>query len=183
MSIRGPALRVLGLSVAAIVLMAATQLLLLSFETDPLFDRERVDSIAEWIRDRPRAGAAILVGIALGLIVLWLVWAALSSWGTDRRVITTRRRGGWTKIDRATLEDAVERRLEAVDRRSDVRVGITRRGRVDLKVTTPDPARAGPVQELRDATDDLCSSRSLPCRSGRITVTVPRRITARRRVR
>ncbi len=183
MSIRGPALRLLGLIVAAIVLMAATQLLLLSFETDPLLDRERVDSIADWIRDRPRAGAGILIGGALGLLVIWLVWAAISTLGTDRRVITTRRRGGWTKVDRATLEDAVERRLEAVDRRSDVSVGISRRGRVDLKVTTPDPARAGPVQELRDATDDLCTSRSLPCRSGRITVTVPRRMTARRRVR
>ncbi len=183
MSIRGTALRVLGLAVAAIALLAAVQMLLLSFETDPLIGRERADDIAGWIRDRPREGVGILVGIALGVVVLWLAWAAGSERGPDRRTITTRRRSGWTKIDRATLEDAVERRLEAVDRRSDVRVAINRRGRIDLTVTTPDPARAGPVQELRDATDELCTSRSLPCRSGRVTVTVPRRMTARRRVR
>ena len=183
MSIRGPVVRVLGLSVAAIVLMAATQLLLLSFETDPLFSRERVDDIAGWIRDRPRVGAGMLVGVALGLLALWLLWAIVSTLGTDRPSITTRRRDGWTRIDRATLEDAIERELEAVDRRNDIRVDITRRGRVDLTLTTPDPSRAGPAQELRDVLDRLCEERSLPCRSGRITTTVPRRMTVRRKVR
>ena len=120
-------LRVIGLGVAAIVLMAASQLLMLSFETDPLLAQNT--------------------------------------------------------IDRATLEDAIERRLEIIDRRNDIAVRINRRGRVNARLVTPDPSMSGPVQEMRDTIDAQCESRSLPCRSGRITSTVPRLLTSRRQVR
>ncbi|MCY3560029.1 MAG: hypothetical protein OXH20_02490 [bacterium] len=99
------------------------------------------------------------------------------------RVLTTRRGRGWTKLDRPTLEDAIERRLEAIDRRNDVRVRITRRGRVHVRLVTPDTSAIGPIQEARDAIDEHCAERVLPCRSGRITATVPRRMTRRRQVR
>jgi hypothetical protein len=183
MTYRGPILRVLGLGVAVIVLMAATQLLALSFEVNPLISRDRLDDLSSWIRDRPRPGPGILGGVALASLALWLVWAFVRSLGIDRRVITTRRRAGWTKLERTTLEDAVERRLAAIDRRNDLRVSITPRGKINLRIVTPDPSSTGPATELRSAIDDLCAERDLPCRAGRITVSVPRRMTARRRVR
>ncbi len=182
-TIRRPLLLLLGLAVAAIVLMAATQLLLLSFETDPLLSRTWLDDITGWIRRPPRPGVAILAGLALAVASLGLIWSMVRSRSTDRRVMTTRRRAGWTKIDRPTLEDAIERHLEFIDRRNDIRANVDRNGKVDLKIITPDPSAMGPVQELRDALDDFCEQRSLPCRSGRITATTPRRTTSRRRVR
>ena len=80
--------------------------------------------------------------------------------GTGRRVITTRHRRGWTKIDRATLEDAIERRLEIIDHRNDIAVRINRRGRVNARLVTPDPSMSGPVQEMRDTIDAQCESRA-----------------------
>ncbi len=183
MLLRRIALRLVGFGVAAIVLVAATQLLLLSFEADPLVSRQRLGDIVDWIQDRPSPGAAVLSGGALVLVGSVLAVAIVRSRGPDRRVITTRRRGGWTKLDRATLEDAIERELEHVDRRNDVRARVRRNGRIDLDIVTPDPTVTGPVKELRDTVDHLSETRSLPCRSGRIVVTTPRRLTARRRVR
>ena len=176
-------LRVIGLGVAAIVLMAATQLLMLSFETDPLLPQNTIDSLGDWIRRRPLMGPGILAGGALALLTIVLFWSWIRMLGTGRRVITTRHRKGWTKIDRATLEDAIERRLEIIDRRNDIAVRINRRGRVNARLVTPDPSMSGPVQEMRDTIDAQCESRALPCRSGRITSTVPRLLTSRRKVR
>ena len=183
MTLRRIVLRVLGLGVAAIVLVAATQLLLLGFEADPLLSRSRVDSFVRSIQDPVHPGPGILVGLALVGLAALLLGVIVASLRTDRPVLTTRRRGGWTKIDRKTLADALERRLEDVDRRSDLDLEVTRRGRVNVKIVTPDPAAAGPAQELRDAVDDEIERRGLPCRSGRITVNVPRRMTSRRRIR
>ena len=183
MSLRHPLLRGLGLAVAVIVLMAATQLLLLSFETDPLISEERLADFTGWLENRPRAGIGMLAGIALVALAITLGWAIIRTFGVDRRVITTRREHGWTKLDRPTLEDAIERRLEAVDRRNDVKVNVDRRGKVNLAITTPDPTSTGPVQELREALDTVCEERALPCHSGRITATAPRRLTNRRRIR
>jgi len=176
-------LRALGLAVAAIVLVVATQLLMLSFDADPLVSRETVDDLVDWIGGDPSDGAAILVGVALLALAVWLGWMAVSSAGTEQHVITTRRRNGWTKIDRRTLGDSLERRLDSVDRRSDVAVRVRRGGRVDLEVVTPDPSITGSPRELRDSLNDIVTARNLPCRSGRLTATVPRRMTGRRRVR
>ena len=176
-------LRVVGLGVAAIVLMAASQLLMLPFETDPLLPQNTIDSLGDWIRRRPLMGPGVLAGGALALLTISLVWAWVRMLGTGRRVITTRHRKGWTKIDSATLEDAIERRLEVIDRRNDIVVRINRRGRVNARLVTPDPSVSGPAQEMRDTIDAQCESRSLPCRSGRITSTVPRFLTSRRKVR
>lgn len=183
MRTRRSLLVVLGVGVAAAVLAVATQLLLLSFETDPLVSSGRVDELTSWITGRQRAGVAMLAGIALVALSLFAAWAFVRSFGTDRRVITTRKRAGRTRLDRDTLEDAIERRLESIDRRNDVAVRIKRSGRVDLTLTTPDPSLVGPVQELRNAIDELCAERSLPCRSGRIVASVPSRMSARRRIR
>lgn len=176
-------LRAIGAVVAAIVLMAAMQLLMLSFEIDPLFSRETIDDLGGWVRGSPSTGTGIFVGIALVLLALGGLWKFGRMFAAGRRVLTTRRRRGWTKLDRITLEDALERQLEAIDRRSDVRVRITRRGQVNVRLVTPDPSAVGPVQEIRDAIDGQCAARALPCRSGRITATVPRRLTRRRQIR
>ena len=134
-------------------------------------------------RRRPLMGPGVLAGGALALLTISLVRAWARMLGTGRRVITTRHRKGWTKIDRDTLEDALERRLEVIDRRNDIVVRINRRSRVNARLVTPDPSVSGPAQEMRDTIDAQCESRSLPCRSGRITSTVPRFLTSRREVR
>jgi len=169
--------------VAAIVVMAATQLLMLGFESSPLLTQGQVDSLTGWIDDRPHVATGLLAGIALVLVSIYLIVSIIRSMGTDRRVITTRRRHGWTRFDCSTLEDAVERKLAAVDRRNDVTAHATRRGRIDLSIVTPDPTAMGPARELREALDDYCTQRTLPCRSGRVTATTPRRMTKRRRIR
>lgn len=184
-SSRAPAigLRAVGLVVAGIVLLAAAQLLMLSFEIDPPLSRAAIDDLGGWVRGSPSTGTGIFVGIALVLLALGGAWKFGRMFGTGGRVLTTRRWRGWTKLDRVTLEDAIERQLEAIDRRNDVHVRITRRGQVNVRLVTPDPSAIGPVQEIRDAIDVQCASRALPCRSGRITATVPRRMTRRRKVR
>ena len=176
-------LRVIGLVVAGIVLLVAAQLLLLSFEIDPPLSRAAIDDLGEWVRGSPSTGTGLFVGIALALLALGGLWNFGRMLGTGRRVLTTRRWRGWTTLDRITLEDAVERQLEAIDRRNAVRVRVTRRGQVNVRLVTPDPSAIGPAQEIRDAIDAQCTSRALPCRSGRITATVPRRMTRRRQVR
>jgi len=174
--------RIVGLVVAAIVLTGAAQLLLHGFETDPMFSAETVDGFADWIERRPREGAALLGGIALcilGAVLSWLGWTSR----VDHQIaITTRRANGWTKVDRKTLTDALARRLDGIDRRSDVRLTINRQGRVDLRVVTPDPSVSGPIPKYRDAIDQEAGARHLPVRAGRVTTTRPRTTTGRRRV-
>ena len=176
-------LRIIGAAVAGIVLLAAAQLLMLSFEIDPPLSRGAVDDLTGWVQGSPSTGTGLFVGIALVLLALGGLWKFGRSLGTGGRVLTTRRWQGWTKLDRITLEDAFERQLEAIDRRNDVRVRITRRGQVNVRLITPDPSAIGPIQEMRDAIDEHCTARDLPCRSGRITATTPRRMTRRRQVR
>lgn len=168
---------------AAIVLTAAAQLLLLAFESSPLIDRDQLEDVTGWIRRRPVVGAGLLAGLALLVGAAGLVLAIGRSFGTDRRVIVTRRREGWTKLDRASLEDAIERRLEAVDRRTDVKARVGRDGRVNLALTTPDPSSTGPMRALREELEELCQERGLPCRVGRVRASTPRRASGRRRVR
>ncbi|MDZ7733914.1 MAG: hypothetical protein U5R31_13370 [Acidimicrobiia bacterium] len=169
---------------ALAVLAVAVQWLLLGFEAEPLMARGRVDDVTDWATDRVSAGAALLAGIALVAVGAAMAWVLWTTRRIDRAVITTRRgRHGWTRIDRSTLEDALTRVLEAVDRRNDIVVRVGRRGRVDLRIVTPDPSAMGSSQELRDSIDELAGARNLPIRAGRITVTLPRRMTARRRVR
>ena len=176
-------LRAIGAVVAGIVLVVAAQLLMLCFEIDPPLSRAAIDDLGGWVRASPSTGTGIFVGLALALIALGGLWKFGRTLGTGRRVLTTRRWRGWTKLDRITLEHAIERQLEAIDRRTDVRVRISRGGQVNVRLVTPDPSAIGPVQEIRDAIDEQCTSRALPCRSGRITATVPRRMTRRRQVR
>jgi hypothetical protein len=177
------ALRAAGLVVAAIVLIAATQFLLHGFETDPLLDAEIIADLSDWITRPPRQGAALLAGTALIILAAGLGWLTWTTRAGHQPVITTRRKNGWTKVDRKTLTSAVTRRLERIDQRSDLDVTIDRRGRVDLHLVTPDPSVGGPLQDYRDAIDEEVARRHLPIRSTRATVTQSQRSTGRRRVR
>lgn len=168
-------LRLAGLTTAALVLLMATQLLLVSFEVDPVLSRSRLDPLIGWIRDRPRAGPGILLGVALAVLAGWLAWAFAKSFGPARPAITIDDDRGRTRVDIATLEAAIERQVDQVEPRGAVTVRVKRSGRVDATLTTPDVSATGPSRELRDSIDELCLARGLPCRSGRLTVSTPRR--------
>lgn len=175
-------LRGVGLAVASLVLAIAVQLLLLGFEATPLIGRGLLEDLTSWIRRRPRVGAGLLGGIGLVLCSVGLWWSLARSLGVDRRVITMRDHDGWTKLDRASLEDAIERHLEGIDRRTDVSAVVGRGGTTRLAITTPDPSPEGPVADIRNGFADLCRERALPCRLDRITVSAPGRRSSRRRV-
>ncbi len=183
MNIHQSILRGVGLAVALVMLAFAIQLLLLGFEASPLIGGEQLDDLTSWLRRRPLVGAGLLAGIGILAVSAGLWWSIARSFGVDRRVITVRERDGWTKLDLPTLEDAIERDLESVDRRNDVTASIGRSGSTRLKITTPDPSAKGPVDELRQRFATLCRERGVPCRLGRVTVSTPRRRTGRRRIR
>jgi hypothetical protein len=172
--------RIIGLGVAAIVAVAATQLLTLGFETEPLVSRTAVSTVTDWVRRPPQPGAGILAAIA---VVLGGIAALLGGLWPRRgsAAIITRRRDGWTRIDRKSLQDAIERRLETVDRRSNVKTRVSRSGRIDLAITSIDTDFDGPPAKLRDAVEDLCDQRQLPCRAGTITIKARPPGTRRRR--
>ena len=174
-------LRLLGLCLAFLILAVGVQLLLISFEVEPLVSRSRLARFDEWVRRRPRSGPGLLAGTAMAVSAAWLVWAFYRSFGPDRRMIVTRQQDGYTRVDMASLEAAIERHAETLDLRGSVRVKLDRSGRVDATLTTSDPSASGPSQELRDSIDEFCLVRSIPCRSGRITVG-PARRSRRRRV-
>lgn len=179
---RTTAPRLLGLGVAAIVTIAATQLLLLSFEVSPLVDPDRVGSISEWIRDRPRTGVAVLSGIAICLVALLLGWFVARGRRSNRSAVVTRRRDGSTRIDRRSLEASIERALDPIDRRVEVQARIRRRS-VRLHLTTPDVRQSGSGHEYGAAFRQLVDTRGLPVRLGRVTVAAPRRTNRARTVR
>jgi len=106
--------RLVGLGVAVMVAVAATQLLTLGFETRPLISQATESALTDWVRRPPQPGAGILAAIA---VVLGGI-AALVGGLWPRRgpaAIVTRRADGWTRVDRKSLQAAIERRLR--DRR------------------------------------------------------------------
>ena len=175
--------RLIGLSVAATALVAATQLLTLGLETRPLISRSTLSTFTNWVERPPQPGAGILVAVAVVLAGV----AALVGGLWPRRgpaAIVTRRRDGWTRIDRKSLEDAIERRLETIDRRSSVKTTVHRSGRVDLAITAGDTAADGAPVQVRDALEELCGQRQLPCKTGTVTVkALPAGASRRRSIR
>lgn len=183
MSARQWFLRGGGLAAAAVVLVIAVQHLLLGFEATPLIGRDLLEDLTSWMRRRPPVGAGLLGGIVLVVGSAGLWWSLVRSFGVDRRVITVRGDDGWTKIDRPSLEEAIERHLESIDRRVDVSARVGRDGSTRLAISTPDPSSTGPAADIRDGFSAFCQDRGVPCQVGRITVSVPRRRSGRRRVR
>lgn len=169
------ALRFVGLCVAVIVLVAAAQMLTLSFGSDPVLDRVGVRAVTRWARRRPSGGAEVLLGLALVALGCWLTLTLITSLRTDRKVLTTRRGDGWTRIDRHTLADSLERSLVRLDPHPTVSVKVRRNGRVDITVTTPSPWPDERLEETSGELKRLIAQRSLPCRPGGVAVKAPRR--------
>lgn len=87
------------------------------------------------------------------------------------------------RIDRDSLGASLERRLEPLDRRVDASIAVSRRGRVDLRLVTPDPSVVGPVAEQTTALTEILTDRGLPCRLGNVNVIDVRKLKSRHRVR
>ncbi len=162
--------RLVGLGVAVIVLMAATQLLTLSVGSDPVLDRDDVDAVTRWIRGEHRGGADVLIGLALVAAGCWLVWVLIASLRTDRKVLRTRRRDGWTRIDRRSLARSLERRLATMDPDATLSVQVRRNARVDATVATTSPWPEDRLDAIQAALERLIAERGLPCRPGRVAV-------------
>ena len=169
--------RLVGLVVAATLAVAATQLFAIGFETRPLFNDSSLTSIRSWITSRPAPATALLAGMAMAALAI-AMFASIST-GQTSPSVRIRRRDGWTRVDRASLADSLERRLESIDRRNSVTVTIGRRGTVDLDITTSDLSIDGPATELPAALAAICDERALPCRPG--IVTLKPRTSAKRR--
>ncbi|MCA1705971.1 MAG: hypothetical protein LC808_23000 [Actinobacteria bacterium] len=167
--------RLVGLCVAVIVLMAATQLLTLSVSSDPVLDREDVHAVTRWMRRAHNSGAEVLIGLALFAAGCWLAWALVASLGIGRKVLTSRRGDGWTRIDRRSLAESLERSLAPVDPHATVAVNVRRNRRVDLTVVTTSPWPDERLEETRAELERLLGERGLPCRAGRVAAKTPRR--------
>jgi hypothetical protein len=179
-------IRIAGLAVAVTVMVAAGQLLAVSFDQQPLVGTDLAGRIERWVRSTPSSGAATLAGAALVVTGVWLIVLVIRSRVSNGGVVTVHRRkrsGGGVAVDRNTLADALQRELSKVDQRADVDVHVRRSGRIDLDVVTPDPTPTGSVLNIRERLDEIVAERHLPCRSGRIRSTRPRKVKGRRRVR
>ena len=162
--------RIAALAVAVVLGLVAAQLLLTGLEISAPIGPDQFSTAAGWVGDRRREGVLILVGVGLVLVGCWLAWSFVSGLRPPRDAIVVRRRNGWTRIDCATLADAIERDLAPIDERSRISVRVRPSGRVDVTVATPDPTAAGPAAEVRTALVGLVGQRRLPCRVGRVEV-------------
>lgn len=180
MTYRQLTLRFVGLCVAAAVLVAATQTLKLSVESDPVLGRDGVRDVTRWIGREHSGGAEVLVGLGLIALACWLVWTFIASLRTDQKVLRARRGDGWTRIDRRTLADSLQRSLAAVDSHAAVFVEVRRTGRVDVTMASSSPRPDERLEETRAELDRLIEQRSLPCRPGRMAIKAPRRNTRSR---
>lgn len=177
--------RVCGLVACAIVVVLAAQWLSISFGWDPLVSSDTIDERTNSIGGPLREGPAMLAAVAVGVIGLLAAAAWLMSFRHPSRDHTFRAgpRSQRLRIDRDSLAASLERRLEPIDRRVDASVSVTRRGRVDLRIVSPDPSMTGPAAEHSAALADVLTQRSLPCRVGTVDVVDVRKLKSRHRVR
>jgi hypothetical protein len=170
--------RLANIAVAAIFALVATQLLIIGFESEPPL-AGTVESITDWIRRPPLAGAGALLGVLLTTLGVVVLAGAFWPLRLSTPSITTRRSDGWTRLDRSSLSAALDRELAAVDTTAEVSSVVHRSGQVDLEIDSLDAAVDGPGTKIRAALDELVDRRHLPCRVGKISIQ-PRRATRRR---
>ncbi len=168
------ALRLLGGCTALAVLTIAAQLLAISVWSQPFLERGNVRSTADWLRRPHGEGAEVLIGASLVLLAVWLTWAFVSTLRTRRPVVVTRRESGWTRIDRRTLADALERSIGTVVPRARVVVRVRRKGRVDVTLSSADPDAHRYVEDASAELERLITTRGLPCTCGRVETRLPR---------
>lgn len=177
--------RVCGFAACAIAVAVAAQWLSLSFGWDPLVETATVDRWADRIAGPVREGPAFLAAVgvvALGLLGLF-AWALTFRHPMSDDTFRVGPRGNLVRIERNSLAASLERRVEHLDRRVDASVDVSRRGRVDLKVVTPDPSATGPAAEHAAEISKILTERGLPCRLRRVDVIDVRRLKSRHRVR
>ena len=175
--------KLLGLITAAAITAVAVQFLAISFGWDPLVSADVTTEATTWIRRRPSEGAAALAGFALMLAAAVIAIEAFASRRGRGHAITLRRREGWTRLDRPSLADSLERAVAAVDRRASVSIRIGPRGGMRMNIATPDPTATGAAGDIRRETESVIERRRLPLRLRRTVATIPRRSSARRRPR
>jgi len=172
------AARLANIVVAFLVALLATQLLSIGFEAAPPLSEGTIESTTDWIRRPPLAGAGILIGIILTTLGVVVLVGAFWPTRMSTPSITTRRRDGWTRLDRTSLTAAIDRELAAVDATAHVSTVVHRSGRVDLAIDSLDAAVDGPGSKVRAALDDLVERRRLPCQVGTVSIQ-PRRVGRR----
>lgn len=165
---RQVALRVLGILVALAVLAVAAQYLVLAVSDQALLPRDDVRATARWVARSHGDGTEILVGIGLVLVGLLLAWAFVSTIGASRRVITTRRANGWTRVDRASLAPSIQRVVDPEFPRDDVAVRLARRRQVGAVVRTDDVHPNEVVAAVQAEIERTIESRALPLQAGRV---------------
>lgn len=180
-----PLTRVCGLAASLFVVALAAQWLSLSFGWDPLVSIETVRRRSDDIAGPLREGPAMLVAVALGVVALGALVGWLLSLRHPNRDATFRvgARADRLRIDRDSLAASLERRLAPLDRRVDADVTVTRRGRVDVRLVTPDVSATGPIAEHTEFLADVLTERGLPCRVGNVDVVDVRRLKDRHRIR
>jgi hypothetical protein len=177
--------RICGFAACASVVALAAQWLSISFGWDPLVGTDTVDRWTDRIGGPLREGPAMLAAIGVvaagGLCFgAWLLTLHHPMRDDTFRAGTRRDR---VRIDRDSLAASLERRLEHVDQRVDASVQVSRRGRVDLRVVTPDPSVSGPAAEHAAELGKVLTERGLPCRVRKVDIVDVRRVKSRHRVR
>lgn len=183
MQTRRVVLGCLGLLAAGFVGLVGAQILAVGLGWSPPVAPDAVGTATQQLSESRQPGAAMLVGLGFALLALGLAVV----WFTDlivprRPMITVRRDGGKTKIDRPSLEAALERELNRVDVRTNVDVSVRRRGRTLVMVHTADPSRTGPPGEVAQRLQELIDGRHLPISVKRLTVGPATGKAKRRRV-
>ncbi len=177
--------RITGLATCALILVVAAQWLSLSFGWTPLVDLHTVNSRTDRFSSALREGPSILLaaGLVIVGVVLFAAWLLAGRRTRDDRTMRVGARRRMFRIDRDSLAASLERRLEPLDRRVDVAVRVTRRGRVDLRLITPDTSATGPTAEHVRVLADVLDERHLPCHIGSVDVVDVRKLKSRHRVR
>lgn len=177
--------RFVGFVTCALVVLIAAQWLSLSFGWNPVVARATVVSRTARFQSTLNEGPAILIAVALiiGGVVLFVAWLLAGRRTRDDHTFRVGPRRRNLRIDRNTLAASIERRLEPIDRRVDATVTVSRRGRVDLRLVTPDTSVTGTAAEHTTALTDLLSERSLPCTLRAVDIVDVRKLKSRHRVR
>jgi len=177
--------RLCGFAACASVVVIAAQWLSISFGWDPLVDPDTVARRADRIAGSLREGPAMLaaVGVEVVGVICLVSWLLAMRHPMSDDTFRVGARKDRLRLDRDSLAASLERRLDPLDQRVDTSVEISRRGRVDLRVVTPDPSITGPAAEHANALSEILTERGLPCRLRKLDVIDVRRLKSRHRVR
>lgn len=158
--------RIAGLAGGAALATVAAQLLTIGFEAEPVLDPATVADLQAWLVRRPRTGAALLGGVVLCLAGVAALAGTLLVRVRRGPVVPLGRAadGGRTVVDAPAAASAVARAVRELDSRVEASARLTRRGRLVLRIRTPEPGLAGHLADIRDHVERICTERGIPCR-------------------